>query len=54
MLLIPYPKLQTIGIIGKILNIIVSFLSERKQFVKFDKMKSELFDVTSGVIQGLF
>jgi hypothetical protein len=36
----------------KMLNILISFLTNRKQFVKYDYYVSEFYDIISGVIEG--
>jgi hypothetical protein len=43
---------KDIGINGKMLKLIISFLTSRKQFLKFEEFISELYDFISGVIQG--
>jgi hypothetical protein len=45
-------ELYSIGIRDKFFNIIVDFLKDRKQFVKFDDCVSQLMKITLGVIQG--
>ena len=45
-------KLKSYNIQGKILNWIISFLSNRSQFVKINNAESEMLPVTSGVPQG--
>ena len=45
-------KLKSYNIKGPILNWIVSFLSERSQFVKINNSTSDNLKVTSGVPQG--
>ena len=45
-------KLKRIGIEGEMLNILVSFLSERKQRVIIDGQYSEWVDIKAGVPQG--
>ena len=47
-----YQKLQNIGISGKLLDWIKSFLSSRKQVVSVDGFLSYVADVISGVPQG--
>ena len=41
-----------LGIGGKFLKIIASYLSKRKQYVKLNQFNSETVHVTSGVPQG--
>ena len=45
-------KLKLIGIKGCFLHLIKSFLDYRKQYVKYNTIKSELCDITSGTPQG--
>ena len=45
-------KVEELQIGGNFLKIIASYLTERKQYVKFNECKSEKFAVTSGVPQG--
>ena len=45
-------KLQNYGIHGKLLDLFVSYLSSRSQFVKFDNTQSSLIDILFGVPQG--
>ena len=45
-------KLQEVGIGGKLLQLLASYLSQRKQFVKVGEESSGLKEVTSGVPQG--
>ena len=45
-------KLKRIGVSGKLFDIIQSYLSNRKQFVRVDGTCSTILDVTSGVPQG--
>ena len=53
---IPHGKLidkcRLIGILGCFLNLIKSYLDDRKQFVIYNNNKSDLIDVTSGSPQG--
>ena len=45
-------KVEELQIGGNFLKIIASYLTERKQYVKVNECKSEVFPVTSGVPQG--
>ena len=45
-------KLQKYGIHGKLLDLFVSYLSSRSQFVKFDNTQSSLINILFGVPQG--
>ena len=45
-------KVEELQTGGNFLKIIASYLSERKQYVKFNECKSEIFPVTCGVSQG--
>ena len=45
-------KLKSIGVYGKLLNILRSYLSDRKQFVGINCFKSSLLNESSGVPQG--
>ena len=45
-------KLEIFGVSGKLLNIIISYLDKRKQFVKIENASSNLIQVSSGVPQG--
>ena len=45
-------KVANIGVGGCLLEIIIDYLDNRKQFVRVDNTKSETLDVTSGVPQG--
>ena len=45
-------KLRHYGIRGTCLALLKSYLSERKQFVKFNGVKSSLANITTGVPQG--
>ena len=45
-------KVANIGVGGCLLEIIVDYLDNRKQFVRVDSTRSETLDVTSGVPQG--
>ena len=45
-------KQKILGIQGKLLKVLRSYLDQRKQFVQIGDARSELLDVTSGVPQG--
>ena len=45
-------KAANIGVVGCLLEIIIDYLDNRKQFVRVDNTRSETLDVTSGVPQG--
>ena len=45
-------KLEHYGIRGKALDLLTNYLSNRKQFVCVDGIKSDLLDITNGVPQG--
>ena len=45
-------KVSNIGVGGCLLEIIIDYLDNRKQFVRVDNTRSETLDVTSGVPQG--
>ena len=45
-------NLKIFGVGGKLLNIIISYLNKRKQFVKIENAPSNLTQVSSGVPQG--
>lgn len=45
-------KLEYYGINGTFLNLLKSYLYNRKQYVEFDGIKSNLADITTGVPQG--
>ena len=45
-------KLEHYGIAGKALDLIKSYLNERKQYVQIDKYKSQTRTVSCGVPQG--
>ena len=45
-------KMHAFGIRGEALGVISSYLTNRHQFVRFDRVKSELLAVKSGVPQG--
>ena len=45
-------KVAIIGVGGCLLEIIIDYLDNRKQFVRVDNTRSETLDVTSGVPQG--
>ena len=45
-------KLKIFGVGVKLLNIIISYLDKRKQFVKIENASSNLIQVSSGVPQG--
>ena len=45
-------KLKIFGVGGKLLNIIISYLNKRKQYVKIENASSNLIQVSSGVPQG--
>ena len=45
-------KVANIGVGGCLLEIIIDYLDNRKQFVRIDNTRSENLDVTSGVPQG--
>ena len=45
-------KIKTFGVGRKLLNIIISYLDKRKQFVKIENASSNLIQVSSGVPQG--
>ena len=45
-------KVANIGVGGCLLEIIIDYLDNRKQFVRVDNTRSETLDVTSGVPQG--
>ena len=50
---VPHDRLlEELQIGGNFLKIIASYLTERKQYVKVNECKSEIFPVTSGVPQG--
>ena len=44
--------MHAFGIRGEALGVISSYLTNRHQFVRFDRVKSELLAVKSGVPQG--
>ena len=45
-------KLYNIGVGGKLIQLISSFLTNRKQYVKINNEESDLIEVSSGVPQG--
>ena len=45
-------KVANIGVGGCLLEIIIDYLDNRKQFVRVDNTRSETLDVTSGLPQG--
>ena len=45
-------KLKAIGVSGRLLRVLSSYLSNRKQYVDIDGHKSSLLDIFSGIPQG--
>ena len=45
-------KLKAIGVSGRLLRVLTSYLSNRKQYVDIDGHKSSLLDIFSGIPQG--
>ena len=47
-------KLDDIGVGGCLLEILIDYLSDRRQYMRVDNTSSKILDITSGVPQGSF
>ena len=45
-------KLDYYGIRGKLLDKLISYLNDRKQFVQYNESKSDIYNICYGVPQG--